>query len=49
MWSIFVDYVHNFDGSDDDMILWKNAYFHFIPNSHKKTWTDSIMQSMSES
>ena len=30
---IFVKVVHNFGRSDDDMIVWKNAYFHYI-----KTW-----------
>ena len=32
----FEKVVHKFGRSDDDMILWKNAYFHYM-----QTWFDA--------
>jgi hypothetical protein len=32
----FEEVVHNFCRSDDDMILWKNAYFQYV-----QTWFDA--------
>ena len=34
---MFEEVVHNFGKSDDDMILWKNAYFYYMHTwSHVK-------------